>query len=80
MPIVTATLAYSSIWICKVARRQGVGNSQAVLLDVGTVLSQESNANRTQWTQAALLWNAIQTQDLTSAQTLQNSVKALPWG
>ncbi len=27
-----------------------------------------------------LLWNAIQTQDLTSAQTLQNSVKALPWG
>lgn len=76
---ITATLAYSSIWIMQGSPTTRSCNSQAVLLDVGTVLGQENNPNRTQWTQAALLWNAIQTEDMTSAQNLQNSVKALPW-
>jgi hypothetical protein len=53
--------------------------SQALLLDAGNSLDQSTFPNRTQWTQAALLWNALQTQDSVAALDLQKFVQGLPW-
>jgi len=52
---------------------------QAVILDVGDNLDQAKFPNRTQWTQTALLWNALKTQDLVAALQLQKFVQSLPW-
>lgn len=52
---------------------------QALLINVGSNLNQTTYPNRTQWAQAALLWNAVQTQDINSVQQLQKNVQALPW-
>lgn len=53
--------------------------SQALFLDVGTSIDETSYPNRTRWAQAALLWNALQTQDVDSLQRMQQFVKNLPW-
>jgi len=53
--------------------------SQALFLDVGNSIDETSYPNRTQWAQAALLWNAFQTQDIDSSQKLQRFVQNLPW-
>lgn len=53
--------------------------SQVLFLDVGKNIDETSYPNRTQWAQAALLWNALQTQDVNSTQSMQRFVQNLPW-
>ena len=53
--------------------------SQALFLDVGNNIDEISYPNRTQWAQAALLWNVLQTQDIDSLQKMQRFVQNLPW-
>ncbi|KAF8974019.1 hypothetical protein BDZ97DRAFT_1648312 [Flammula alnicola] len=76
---ITSSSAYSSIWMMQGSPTTGSCASQALLVDVGSGLDQKTYPNRTQWTQAALLWNAVQTQDMNSAQKMKNFVQALPW-
>lgn len=75
----TAASAYSSLWLMLGGSQGRSCASQAVLLDVGTGLDQLTFPNRTQWAQAALLWNVLQTQDSVAALKLQNFVQNLPW-
>lgn len=53
--------------------------SQALLVDVGKGLDQTRFPNRTQWARAALMWNAVQTQDMDSAQKMTQYVQSRPW-
>lgn len=75
----TAASAYSSFWLMTGGSQSSNCASQAILLDVGTGLDQSTSPNRTQWVQSALLWNALQSQDLAAAFKLQNFVQSLPW-
>jgi len=75
----TAASAYSNFWLMLGGSQGRSCASQAVLLDVGTDLHQLTFPNRTQWAQAALLWNVLQTQDSVAALKLQNFVQSLPW-
>jgi hypothetical protein len=49
------------------------------LADIGNSNGEHLYPNRTQWAQAALLWNAIQTQDRDAAGQLQRFVQKIPW-
>lgn len=53
--------------------------SQALLVDVGNGISHATYPNRTQWAQAAMLWNALQTQDTVASQNMKKFVQSLPW-
>jgi len=75
----TTALAYSSFWLLEGGSQGNNCTPQAVILDVGDSLDQVNFPNRTQWTQTALLWNALKTQDLVAALQLQRFVQNLPW-
>ena len=53
---------------------------QAELIDVGSVLDGNLSPNRTQWAQAALLWNLFQTNDIDATRSLQTEIGNLPFG
>jgi len=53
---------------------------QADLVDVGSVLDGSLLPNRTQWAEAALLWNLFQTGDIDATRTLQTDIGNLPFG
>jgi hypothetical protein len=55
----TAALAYSSFWLMEGGSQGNNCAAQAVILDVGHSLDRANFPNRTQWTQTALLWNAL---------------------
>lgn len=48
-------------------------------MDTGRSLSAQSYPDRTRWTQAALLWNIVQSQDVEAADSMQKFVQKLPW-
>ncbi|PPQ70769.1 hypothetical protein CVT24_001056 [Panaeolus cyanescens] len=75
----TAASAYTDLWLMQGMTSTTNCVSQALVIDVGKNLDQTSFPNRTRWAQAALLWNAIQTQDAEASTNLQQFVKALPW-
>lgn len=58
------------------------GNScanQARLVDVAPGLDANTSPNRTQWAQAALLWNLVESSSPADGSTLQKFVKSAPW-
>ncbi|CAA7266538.1 unnamed protein product [Cyclocybe aegerita] len=75
----TAASTYSNLWLMQGSPTTTNCASQALLIDVGSGLDPATFPNRTQWAQAALLWNSVQTQDTTSAQKMLQSVQSLPW-
>lgn len=52
---------------------------QASIVDVGTGLDASQFPIRTQWAQAALLWNLVQTQNVSDTTRLQKLVMAAAW-
>ncbi|KAJ3514374.1 hypothetical protein NLJ89_g2411 [Agrocybe chaxingu] len=75
----TAASTYSNLWLMQGSPTTMNCASQALLIDVGSGLDPATFPNRTQWAQAALLWNSVQTQDTASAQKMLQSVQSLPW-
>lgn len=75
----STTSAYSSIWLMQGTPSALDCTPQALLMDPGSGLSPAMFPNRTQWAQAALLWNALQTEDPVTSQKVQQSVQGLPW-
>jgi hypothetical protein len=53
-------------------------SSQALLVDVATGIG-SSAPNRTAWAQSALLWNAVLSQDSTTASNMKSFVNDAPW-
>lgn len=75
----TPATAYSSFWLMEGGSQGSNCATQATVLDVGKTLNQVNFPNRTEWAQTALLWNALQTQDLVASLQLQNFIQSLPW-
>lgn len=55
-------------------------SKQAVLVDVGPGLDSVAAPNRTQWTQAAILWDLVQSDNLSDVGDLQKFASKAPWG
>lgn len=53
---------------------------QADVIDVAPALDANSMPNRTTWAQAALLWNFVQSENVTFANQLQSFVQDADWG
>ncbi|KAJ4486260.1 hypothetical protein J3R30DRAFT_3445515 [Lentinula aciculospora] len=69
---------YTAIWL---ADGSAVGSncaSQALLIDTPG-LSSASTPNRTSWARSAMLWNLVQSQDVTAIQSLQSFTSGAPW-
>ncbi|KAG6845762.1 hypothetical protein H0H87_003816 [Tephrocybe sp. NHM501043] len=69
---------YNNLWL---AQGSSSGNcaSQSILVDVAPALTSQVSATVTQWAQAALLWNIVESQDLNATATLQKFIQAAPW-
>ncbi|KAJ3525497.1 hypothetical protein NM688_g8395 [Phlebia brevispora] len=53
--------------------------SQAELVDVGSALNPSASPNRTLWAQSALLWNLVQSENVTATTEMQQFVQSAPW-
>ncbi|KNZ78850.1 hypothetical protein J132_09593 [Termitomyces sp. J132] len=53
--------------------------SQSVLVDVAPALTSQISENVTRWAQTALLWNMIESQNLTANAALQKFIQTAPW-
>ena len=71
--------AYNSLWIMQGSPTTSNCAPQALLADIGNGNEEHLYPNRTQWAQTALLWNAIQTQDVNAAGQLQQFVQKISW-
>jgi hypothetical protein len=76
---ISLTSAYNSLWIMQGSPTTSNCASQALLADIGNANDEHLYPNRTQWAETALLWNAIQTQDMDAAGQLQQFVQKIPW-
>ncbi|KAK0198356.1 hypothetical protein F5146DRAFT_1100074 [Armillaria mellea] len=52
---------------------------QSLLVDVAPALTMSKSPNRTEWAQAAILWNVVESQDVSSAKDLRDFAKDAPW-
>ncbi|KAF5390303.1 hypothetical protein D9757_002837 [Collybiopsis confluens] len=72
------SLVYTAIWL---AQGSSIGEncaSQALLIDTPG-LPEQDTPNRTSWARSAMLWNLVQSQDVTAVQSLQSFTKNAPW-
>ncbi|KDR85092.1 hypothetical protein GALMADRAFT_218172 [Galerina marginata CBS 339.88] len=76
---ISTVSAYTDIWAMQGSPTTSNCASQALLVDIGSGIDQTTYSNRTKWAQAALLWNAVQTQDTISSQKMKKFVQSLPW-
>ena len=76
---ISLTSAYNSLWIMQGTPATSNCASQALLADIGKGNDEDLYPNHTQWAQTALLWNAIQTEDIDAAGQLQRFVQKIPW-
>jgi len=75
----TIASAYTSIWLAQGSPTGTTCASQALLLDVAAGLDPTKSSNRTTWAQSALLWNLVQSQNLTAVAGMQTFVTEAPW-
>lgn len=75
----TSASTYSNIWLMQGSPTTNDCASQALLLDVGPDINQLTSPNRTQWVRAAMLWNAVQTQDIDASQKMTDFVQSRSW-
>ena len=76
---ISLTSAYNRLWIMQGSPTTSNCASQALLADIGKVNDENLYPNHTQWAQTALLWNALQTEDVDATEQLQNFVQKIPW-
>ncbi|KAG6849871.1 hypothetical protein H0H93_004220 [Arthromyces matolae] len=74
----TSNDIYNSIWL---AQGSVAGNCapQSVLVDVAPSLTPQVSNDATQWAQTALLWNVVESQNLTATATLKKFIQSAPW-
>ncbi|KAJ3800470.1 hypothetical protein GGU11DRAFT_772997 [Lentinula aff. detonsa] len=69
---------YTAIWLADGSPTGTNCAFQALLIDTPG-LSSASSPNRTAWARSAMLWNLVQSQDVTAIQSLQSFTKGAPW-
>lgn len=75
----TTNLISTGIWEAQGAPLGGNCASQANLVDVAPALDFSKAPNRTIWTQSALLWNLVNSQDVGAIKKMQSFVRNAPW-
>ena len=68
-----------AVWQVQGAPSNHQCNNQALLVDVAPALDSSKFPNRTQWTQSAMLWNLVQSQNMSALLDMQKFVSDAPW-
>lgn len=69
----------TAIWEVQGAPTGSNCKTQALLLDTGSALNPAIAPNRTAWARSALLWNLVQSHDLSANGAMQKFVDKAPW-
>ncbi|KAJ4489357.1 hypothetical protein C8J55DRAFT_450419 [Lentinula edodes] len=69
---------YTAIWLADGSPTGSNCASQALLIDTPG-LSSVNTPNRTSWARSAMLWNLVQSQDVTAIHNLQSFTNGAPW-
>ena len=75
----TSDFVSDALWQAQGSPAGGNCAAQANLIDVAPALSNVSSPNRTLWAQAAMLWNLVQSENVTATQQLQSFVLSADW-
>ncbi|KAK0465069.1 uncharacterized protein EV420DRAFT_1617836 [Desarmillaria tabescens] len=75
----TLNYVYNSLWLTLGTTTGSDCSAQSLLVDVAPALTMSDSPNRTEWAQAAILWNLVQSQDIPSTKTLRDFAKDAPW-
>lgn len=76
---ITPSDVYNSLWYMQGSTSRGDCSPQSLVVDVGKRLSPETSPTRTRWTQAAMLWNVVQSQDVQATEKMKLIVQGAPW-
>ncbi|KAH7931096.1 hypothetical protein BV22DRAFT_999355 [Leucogyrophana mollusca] len=68
-----------SMWEAQLVSDGSSCASQAVLVDIGHAFDSQTFPNRTEWAQAALLWNFAESQDTSATKNMQHFLASAPW-
>ncbi|KIP12410.1 hypothetical protein PHLGIDRAFT_97694, partial [Phlebiopsis gigantea 11061_1 CR5-6] len=75
----TSDFVSDALWQAQGSVAGGNCAAQVDLIDVAPALDNTSSPHRTLWAQAALLWNLVQSENVTVTQQLQSFVLAADW-
>ncbi|KAG7450411.1 uncharacterized protein BT62DRAFT_1072492 [Guyanagaster necrorhizus] len=75
----TLNYVYTSLWLTLGTTTGSDCSGQSLLVDVAPALTMSDSPNRTEWAQAAILWNLVESQNVSSAKELQEFAKNAPW-
>lgn len=74
----TTNSVYTAIWLANGLTTGSNCATQAILIDTPG-LSSASTPNRTSWARSALLWNLVQSQNVTATASLKSFTSSAPW-
>lgn len=69
----------AAVWEVQGAPLASQCTNQALLVDVAPALDLSKVPNRTEWAQSAMLWNLVQSQNMTALLDMQNFILKAPW-
>ncbi|KAG5652174.1 hypothetical protein H0H81_006014 [Sphagnurus paluster] len=72
------TAVYNKIWLAQGAV-PGSCASQSLLIDVAPALTSQGSEALAQWSQTAILWTLVESQDLKATASLQKFIQGAPW-
>ncbi len=75
----TLNYVYNSLWLALGTTTGSNCSAQSLLVDVAPALTMSHSPNRTEWVQAAILWNLVESQDVNSTKALRDFAKDAPW-
>ncbi|KAK0478400.1 hypothetical protein IW261DRAFT_1337669 [Armillaria novae-zelandiae] len=70
---------YNSLWLALGTTTGNDCSTQSLLVDVAPALTMSKSPNRTEWAQAAILWNLVESQDASSTKDMRDFAKDAPW-
>jgi hypothetical protein len=79
MNLTSASLS-TAIWVAQGAPVENNCVPQALLVDVSEAINPQTLPNRTLWAQSAILWNLVQSQDISSVNMMRTFIINAPWG
>lgn len=69
----------NAVWEVQGAPPTNQCAQQALLVDVAPALDSSKVPNRTEWTQSAMLWNFVQSQNMSALLHMQSFISKAPW-
>ncbi|KAK0208253.1 hypothetical protein DFS33DRAFT_426265 [Desarmillaria ectypa] len=75
----TLNYVYNSLWLTLGTTSGSDCSAQSLLVDVAPALTMSDSPNRTEWARAAILWNLVESQNVSSTKDLRDFAKDAPW-